>query len=124
MLFGKADGAVQWNRWKFSTLLCVSIMQGGESPGRGSSVAGRGILALAEPLVNGKMAFPKDFSREFLALAASNRHCLLENPAEGTGNYQELENTCIIPSYKTFLTSWQMTGSPGACFQEGLGFSS
>lgn len=38
----------------FSTLLCMSIMQGGESPGRGSSVAGRDSLALAESLVNGR----------------------------------------------------------------------
>lgn len=38
----------------FSTLLCVSIMQGGESPGRGSSVAGRDSLALAESLMNDK----------------------------------------------------------------------
>lgn len=50
----KADGAVQWERWMFSTLLCVSIMQGGESPGRGSSVAGRDSLALAESLMNDK----------------------------------------------------------------------
>lgn len=42
--------------------------------------------------------FPKHLSRDFLALAASKRHCLFQNPAEGTGKYQELENTCIIPS--------------------------
>lgn len=35
----------------FSTLY-MGIMQGGESPGRGSSVAGRDNLALAESLVN------------------------------------------------------------------------
>lgn len=70
------------------------------------------------------LLFPKELSREFLALAASKRHCLFQNPAEGTGKYQELENTCIIPSYKTFLTSWQMKWRPGACFQEDLGFSS
>lgn len=50
----KADGAVQWERWMFSTLLCVSIMQGGENPGRGSNVAGRDSLTLAESLMNGK----------------------------------------------------------------------
>lgn len=37
----------------FSTL-CMGIMQGGESPGGGSTVAGRDSLALAESLVNGK----------------------------------------------------------------------
>lgn len=36
------------------SFLCVSIMQGGESPGKGSSVAGRDSLARAETLVNGK----------------------------------------------------------------------
>lgn len=70
------------------------------------------------------LLFPKDLSRDFLALAASKRHCIFHNPAEGTGKYEEVENTCIIPSYKTFLTSWQMKGRPGACLQEDLGFSS
>lgn len=70
------------------------------------------------------LLFPKELSRDFLAPAASKSHCLFQNRAEGTGKYQELENTCIIPSYKTFLTSWQTKGRPGARFQENLGFSS
>lgn len=66
----------------------------------------------------------KNCPETFLDLAASKRHCLFQNPAEGTGKYQDLENTCIIPSYKTFLTSWQMKGRPGARFQENLDFRS
>lgn len=67
---------------------------------------------------------PKDLSRDFLALAASKSLSLFQNLAEGTGKYKELENTCIIPSFKTFLAFWQMKGRPGACLQEDLGFSS
>lgn len=85
---------------------------------------GETVLPLLSLWWMANLLFPKDLSRDFLALAASKRHCIFQNPAEGIGKYQEVENTCIIPSYKTFLTSWQMKGRPGACLQEDLGFSS
>ena len=70
------------------------------------------------------LLFPKELTRDFLALAASKRHSLFQNPTERTGKYRELENTCIIPSYKTFPTCWQMKEGPGACLQKVLGFNS
>lgn len=108
----------------FYSSVCEHYAGGDRVQGEAAVWLGEAALLLLTLWWMANLLFPKELSRDFLDPAFSKRHCLFQNRAEGTGKYQELENTCIIPSYKTFLTSWQMKGRPGACFQENLGFSS